>query len=190
METPLLLCLTPRGVIVSRDVRPLTADLVLQRIQEVAQQAPGLDAKLVSLLNAAAKDANNAGAQFDLTDFLLAHHNAVEAIPHLALLARSETNAPDARIRAWVALVRARFWIAEPEKARHEAQDLMAALGAATPQARAAAEFVLGSQDSTTIRLARARTEFEAAIAAAPDSPYGKQAAQALANLPKNGTTK
>lgn len=187
VETPLLLCLTPRGVIVSRDVKPLTAGLILQRIGEVVQQWPDLDAKLVSLVNDAGKDANTTTAQFDLTDFLLAHHNAVEAIPHLAALAHSETTAPDARIRAWVALVRAHFWIAEPEKARHEAQDLMATLGTTTPEARAAGEFVLGSQDSTTIRLARARTEFEAAIAAAPDSSYGKQAAEALANLPKSG---
>ncbi len=185
VETPLLLCLTPRGVTLSRDEKPLAASLVLQRIGEAVQQAPELDARLASLESAARKNTGDLAAQFDLANFLVAHYNALEAIPTLATLAHSEANPPDARIRAWTLLIRAHFWIAEPEKARHEAENMMATLGTTAPDARAAGEFVLGSQDAGTKRIARARAEFEAAIAAAPDSPYAKQAAVALANLAK-----
>jgi hypothetical protein len=187
VETPLLLGLTPRGIVVSRDEKPLTASLLLRRIGEAVQQAPDLDAKLAALEEAAGKNTAAPAVQFDLTDFLLAHHNEAEAIPPLAALAHSQEPPPDARIRAWFDLSRAHFWIGELEKARHEARDLMATFGDVKPEARAAGEFLLGAQDAAnTLRAARARTEFEAAIAAAPDSPYAKQAAKALAKLPKD----
>jgi len=183
-DTPLLICLTPHGVIASRDEKVGTADLVLRRVQEVLEQSPALDARLAALEAAAAAKPEDTAAQFELADFLIAHHNAVEAIPRLAALAHSPARTPDLRLRAWVDLVRAHFWIAEPEKGRFEALDMMATLGPAMPEARAAGGFVLGSQDAGTMRMARAREELESAVAAAPDSTYGKQAAEALAHLP------
>jgi hypothetical protein len=187
METPLLLCLTSRGIIVSRDERPITRILVSRRIDEALRRAPELDAKLLSLETAAGENNHDVLAQFALTDFLLAHQNALEAIPRLATLARAEASDPASRVRAWVALARARLWILEPEKGRHEAEELIATLGPATPEARAGGELVLGAQDANAKRANLARREFEAAIAAAPESPYGKEAAEALARLPATG---
>ena len=183
-ETPVLLCLSSRGIIISRDEKRITKSLVLKRIEEARQESPELDGQLVSLEKAAGNGANDVAAQFQLTDFLLDHHNSFEAIPLLATIAHSEANASALRIRAWVALARAHYWIAEPEKGRHEADALLATLGPRTPEARAGGEFALGLQDASAKRPALARQEFEDAIAAAPDSPYGKQAAAALANLP------
>jgi hypothetical protein len=177
VKTPLLLCLSSKGIVISRDENSISRSLLSKRIEEAARQAPALDAKLLSLEDAA--------SPFDLTDFLIAHHNAAEAIPRLEKLAHAETNSPAPRLRAWVDLIRAHFWIDEPEKGRREAQALMSTLGTALPEARAAGEFALGSRDAELKRIARARTEFEAATAAAPDSIYGKQASEALASLPK-----
>ena len=97
-NTPLLVCLSPRGVIVSRDERPTTKDFVLKRIEEVAERAPQLDAKLASLEEAVAKNTKDAAAQWALADFLLEQHNAREAILHLASVAHSET--ADTNLRA------------------------------------------------------------------------------------------
>lgn len=187
LETPLLVCLSSRGVIASRDEKLLTKSLVLQRIAEVSQKAPALDTELDSLAAAASTNTNDTAAQFALTDFLLAHQNALEAVPTLEGIAHSETTPTEMRVRAWVDLVRAHFWIAEPEKGRHVAEGLIATLGPGSPEARAGGELVLGMQDNTAKRTALARKEFEAAIAAAPDSDYGKQAAEALAKLPATG---
>ncbi len=64
--------------------------------------------------------------------------------------------------------------------------DLIAKLGTANPEARAAANLVLGNQDAANPkRITRTRQEYEEAVSAAPASSYGKQAAAALANLPK-----
>lgn len=186
-ETPMLLCLSSLGVIVSRDEKPITKNLMLKRIEEATQQGPQLDAQFDALSNAARKEAGDFTAQFALTDFLLDHHNAVEAIPTLAAIAHSESNAPAVRIRAWVALARAHLWIAEPEKGSHEAEALTAELGARNPEARAGGELVLGFYDAASKRPDVARREFGAAIAAAPESTYGRQAVEALANLPKGG---
>lgn len=46
---------------------------------------------------------------------------------------------------------------------------------------------MLGMQDANAKRFALARRELEAAIAAAPESDYAKQAAEALAKLPGGG---
>jgi hypothetical protein len=183
-NTPLLLCLTPKGLIVTRDQRPITKELVLDRIAEVVQRAPGLDAKLALLENAAAKNGNDAAAQLELADFLLAQQNARESIPLLASVARSESADTTQRVRAWVELARAHLWIAEPEKGRHEAQELMTVLGPKSMEAYAGCYLALGIQDGSAKRIALARREFQAAMAAAPQSVYAKQAAQALAALP------
>jgi tetratricopeptide (TPR) repeat protein len=188
LETPLLVCLSPGGLIVSRDQGTITASLVLERIRQAAEQWPELEVKFARLKESAANNKNDAAAQLKLADFLMERHNALEAIPVLTAVAHSEAVDTASRIRAWAELARAHIWIGEPEKARHEALDLIATLGAVTPEAHAAANVVLGAQDATNAkRLARARREFEEAISAAPDSAYGKEAASALANLPKGG---
>jgi hypothetical protein len=183
-NTPVLLGLSPRGLIVTRDQTPITKDLVLNRMEEVARRARGLDAKLALLEEAAAKNGNDVATQLELADFLLAQQNAREAIPYLTVVARSESADMAQRVRAWVDLVRAHFWIAEAEKGRHEAEHLIAMLGPKTAEARAGGNLVLGIQDAQAKRTALARREFQAALAAAPESDYAKQAAQALAALP------
>jgi hypothetical protein len=183
-KTPVLLSLSPRGLIVTRDERAITKDLVLNRIEEVAQRGRELDAKLALLEGAIARDGNDSSAQLALADFLLAQTNAREAISHLETVAHDEAAGTKLRVRAWVELVRAHFWIAEPEKGRHEANDLIAILGPKTADALAGGNLVLGIQDENAKRVAVARREFEAAIAAAPESVYAKQAAEALATFP------
>jgi hypothetical protein len=185
-NSPLLFCLSPRGLIVTRDQPPLTKNIILRRLDEVAREAPELDARL-ALLEAAAEKTRDSAAELALANFLFAQRNAREAIPRFKAVARSEAADPALRLRAWVDLVRAHFWIAEPEKGRHEAESLIATLGPKTPEARAGGELVLGLQDATGKRFALARREFEEAIAAAPQSAYAKQAAQALAELPGKG---
>jgi hypothetical protein len=183
-NTPTLFCLSPRGIIISRDDRAITRDLVLQRVEEARQQSPILDAQLASLEAAIDAPTNNATAIFNLTDFLLARHNDLETIPRLEAIAHSNAYPPNARARAWVALVSAHFWIAEPEKGRHEANDLLATLGPRLPEAKAAGMLLLGEQDATAKRTSLAREELEQALAAAPESSYGQAAARALAALP------
>jgi tetratricopeptide (TPR) repeat protein len=187
VETPVLLCLSPEGIIISRDEAPITRKLALKRMNELRRQAPEVDARLDALKQAAAGDSNNAEAKFQLTDFLLAHHNALEAIPYLDGLAHSESSEPAIRIHAWVELGRAHLWIGEAEKARNEANALIATLGAANAGAMAGGKYVLALQDAGSKRYALARQEFQEAISAAPRSDYGKQAAAAQAALPKNG---
>jgi hypothetical protein len=183
-NTPVLFGLSPRGLIVTRDERAITKDLVLSRIGEVARRGRELDAKLALLEGAIAKDGNDAPAQWRLADFLLTQKNAREAISPLEAVAHNEATDTKLRVRAWVELVRAHFWIAEPEKGRHEANDLIAILGPMTADARAGGNLILGIQDANTKRMAVARSEFETAIAAAPESVYAKQAAEALAKFP------
>jgi tetratricopeptide (TPR) repeat protein len=183
-NTPVLLGLSPRGLIVTRDERAFTSDLVLNRIGEVAQRGPELDGKLAVLETTVGKDGNDAAAQLELADFLLAQENAREAIPHLEVVAHNEAADLELRVHAWVELVRAHFWIMEVEKGRHEANALIAILGPKTGAACAGANFVLGLQDANAKRVAMAQKEFGAAIAAAPESVYAKQAAEALAKLP------
>jgi hypothetical protein len=185
-NTPLLLGLSPMGLIVTRDEKPLTKEMLRNRIADVERQAPDLDAKLKSLKLAALTEQINPAAELALADFLLSHQNPREAIPHLAN-ARSESANPDQRVRAWVELARAHLWIAEPEKGRHEANDLIAVLGPKIAEAQAGGNLVLGLQDANAKRFALARRELEAAVAASPESEYGKQAAEALAKLPGVG---
>jgi hypothetical protein len=179
-QTPLLLCLSSRGVQISRDDKDVTAALVERRIGQAVEQGPSLDAQLAALKEAARQNRDNAAAQLRLTDFLMAHGNALEAIPRLAALAHSETVAPSERIRAWVDLGRAHLWIGESEKERNEARALLATLGGSLPDAKAAAELLIGIHEADAKRPAQARAAFEAAIAAAPESSYAKEAAAKL----------
>lgn len=183
VATPLVLFLSPHGIIISRDDTKITRHLVMSRIDEATLAALDLDAKLATLQEVANKDTNNIPAQFHLTDFLLAHGNDFEAIPRLTAIAHSESYATPDRVRAWVALARAHLWVAEPEKGRHEAKDLISTLGPGAPEARAGGNLVLGLQDANAKRTALAKRELEDAVAAAPDSPYGKEASAALGKL-------
>jgi hypothetical protein len=185
LETPLLICLSPDGIIISRETGSMTESLISDRMQRALAQSPALDIKLDQLRKAAGNK-NNTTAQMQLADFLMERNNAFEAIPVLALVAHSDAVDAGLRIRAWAELGQAHLWVGEAEKAHFEAQELMATLGPVNPEARAAGNLVLGNQDAANPkRFPRARKEFEAAIAAAPDSTYGKQAAVALADLPK-----
>jgi tetratricopeptide (TPR) repeat protein len=183
-DTPLLLGLSPHGLIMTRDQKPLTKELVRSRVEDVTQKAPALDAKLGLLEDAAPKNTNDAVAQMALADFLLAQQNDREAIPQLEVVAHNEAVETTPRIHAWVELARAHFWIAESEKGRHEVNNLIATLGPDHAEARAGGNLALGVQDANTKRFARARQELDAAIAASPESDYARQAAEALAKLP------
>ena len=183
-NTPVLLGLSPRGLIVTRDERAITKELVHNRIGEVAQRGRELEGKLALLEGAIGKGGNDAAAQLGLADFLLAQSNAREAISQLEAVAHNEAADSGLRVRAWVELARAHFWIMEAEKGRHEANDLIAILGPKSRDACAGGNLVLGRQDANAGRVAMAQREFGAAIAAAPKSVYAKQAAEALAKLP------
>ncbi len=60
----------------------------------------------------------------------------------------------------------------------------MSTLGPTSPEAMAGGNLVRGEQDTRAKRYDRAREELTAAVAAAPQSPYGREAADALAKLP------
>lgn len=183
-NTPVLFCLSPKGLIINRDEAPITKSLLFQRIEGIGAKATELDEKLGLLQGSVAQSSNATPAEFELANFFLAQQNAREAIPLLETVARTEAANTTLRISAWANLARAHLWVAEPEKGRHEAAALIAVLGPRSAEARAAGNYVLGIQDAAARRTARARQEFEIAINAAPDSPYAKQAAAALAMLP------
>lgn len=186
-DTPMLVFLSCSGVIVSRDEGPITKDLLVKRIDKVATWASDLDVQLALLEEAVAKNGSDPAARLNLADFLLGRQNAREAVAPLASVAHSEGIDPAVRVRAWVALARAHFWIGEPEKGRHEAKNLMATLGQQSPDAVSGGNLALGLQDATAKRFSVARREFEDAILAAPESTYAKQAADAISKLPTEG---
>ena len=185
VQTPVLVCLSSKGVIVSRDQGPITADLLMKRMDGLGKRAADLDAKLMLLRNASPPTKKELTQESALAEFLLAQRNAREALPYLDDLASSDSLLLADRVNAWVAMARAHLWIGEPEKARHEAKDLIATLGPTASEAIAGGNLVLGLQDITAKRYELARREFQAAIAAAPQSAYAAAAADELANLPK-----
>ena len=190
IETPLLVCLSAKGVIISRDEKPLSKKLLLRRIDEAFEKGPGLDGQLVALQQRAGADPNPSAARLELADFLLAHGNALEAIPQLAAVAHCEPCGDAQRVRAWVALGRAHLWIGEPEKARVEAENLIAELGIRLPEARAGGQLVLGIHDANLNRPALARQEFEEAMRLAPETSYAKEAGEMLRDLRKGWVSK
>jgi len=190
VQTPLLVCLSSRGVIISRDTKPLSKRLILEWADEAVQKGPELDAQLLALQQELQTSSNSVAALFALSDFLLARGNALEAIPPLAMLAHRETVDDGRRVQAWVALARAHLWIGEPEKARAEATSLIATLGPRLAEARAGGKLILGIHDANLNRPAQARREFEEAIAQAPDTAYAKEAAKMIEDLRKGWTAK
>jgi len=182
-NTPLLLGLTPRGLIVTRDGGPITKGLVFNRMGKITERRHELDGQLATLEEEVAKAPTDAAAQLRLADFLIGQSNAREALPHFEAVARDNSTSASVRVRAWVEVARAHFWMAEPEKGRHSAQELIAALGPVTSEALAGGNLMLGVQDANARRFALARRELAAAMAAAPDSDYARQAGEALAKF-------
>jgi tetratricopeptide (TPR) repeat protein len=187
--TPLLLCLTPDGIIVSRDEKPGSAELVRQRLGAAITKSAEIDSQLASLKSAVARTPADTDARLKLADFLLASHNDREAIPQLEAVAHRKDVPAAVRVRAWVNLVKAHQWVLEPEKGRHEAKALIATLGAQSPLARAGGMLVLGIQDANAKRFDLAQQEYEQAVAAAPDSIYAQEATIAEQKLPSSPQT-
>ena len=188
LERPTLALLSPGGLIVSHDVGPLTEDLLRARVASANDRWRSLDEehdRLVKAVTAAGTGPHDVGAVMALTDFLLGLRNDREAIPYLKRVADDESADLAVRVRAWTALGRAHLAVVEPEKARHAAQALIATLGPRTPEAIAGGNLVRGLQDTKAKRYDRAADELRAAVAAAPESPYGKEAAELLAKLPR-----
>jgi hypothetical protein len=181
--TPALFTLSPMGLILSRDSAPITRAVCLHRLLMAHSNSLAEDGRFAALQQAISRNADDIAARLELADFLLAHQNIREAIPHFELVARSATAETALRVRAWVELARGRLWIAEPEKARHEAEALRAALGPASDLARSGADLVMGLLDVRNRQLTSARRNFEASIAEAPGSRYAKDAASYLENL-------
>ena len=190
----LLVCLSPGGVIVSRDEKPITQETGSQTHRRGGETVPDLDpdtrcykTRLVPWSErAVATNPNQTAGKLNLADFLLAHHNAREAIPLFASVAHSDAGR-DKRSRAGLGRPgSAHLWIAEPEKGRHEAKDLIASLGPTTLPKRWPAEiscsacrmqrkaFCTRPHRNSKRRFPRRRIRL-----------FAKQAAEALAKLPK-----
>jgi hypothetical protein len=184
LDVPTLICLSPKGIIVSRDEGFFTQALVREQIDRAIEISAQLDRRFSELQTKAVASPNDVKLQMDVADFLLAQHNDQLAIPYLKRVADDEQADLDNRIRAWVALGRAYLWDVEPEKARHCAQALIETLGPRSPEALAGGNLVRGLQDTKAKRWGRAREEFTAAVKAAPESAYGREAASLLAKLP------
>ena len=182
LERPTLVVHSVRhGILLSRSEGAITADLVRQRSAEALPLSVAADAQYERL--AAAGDPRATA------DFLLAHHNDKQAIPLLFRLAHDESAPMAERVRAWVQLGRSHLWVVEPEQARHAAQALIAELGPRAPEAVAGGNLIRGLQDAKAKRYGRSADEFRAAVAAAPTSPYGVEAAEQLSKLPNGGRT-
>jgi hypothetical protein len=198
--TPLAICISSGGVIVSRDEK-VTREIVLSHMDAAERTGPEIDRTLASLEEATAgkcvssvvagewtRSVYAVGTDADrmkLADFLVEHGNAHEAIPHLETVRRSGEADLALRDRAAVLEVRAHYWVGEPEKGRHVAEELIATLGATSADARAAGYFVLGAQDVQGRHKELGLRELDQAIAAAPDSVYGKQASELRAKVAK-----
>lgn len=187
VETPVLVTLTPNGLIFGRDEGTVPAGRAAERVAEVIAGGAEADAKAVALQAAVTATPNDAQARLTLADFLRSRHNAREAIQHLSAVADDVAAPTPLRVRAWVDLVRCRQWIIEPEKGRQAARRLIATLGPMSAEALAGGSLMLGVQDATAKRYPLARTEFQAAIDAAPTSTYADEARAAIARLPAGG---
>jgi hypothetical protein len=182
-ETPIMICLSPKGIIVSRDTGELVGGkLAVTRLMNLPPLAQELDASFKLL----STGPDGSAPDMECGDFLMWSQNKREAIPYFAKVASSRGAGINQQIDARVKMARAHLWIGEPEKARHEAKELIATLGADYVTAVAGGNFVLGLQDATAKRFALARHEFETAVQAAALTDYGKQAVIELAKLPRD----
>ena len=175
-EVPLLITLSSRGIIEYRDEAPFDDALILKRLMYAEHIGAALDARLTELEERVADLPDDIPARMKLARFLISRHNASEAIPHFALVRAAGAGDQNLRIQAAVEEARAHFWIGEPEKGRHVAEELIATLGAQSPEARCAGYYALGAQDVLDRHRERGLHELEQALAAAPDSDYGIKA--------------
>ena len=154
VQTPVLVCFSPMGVIVSRDQGPITAETLGKRLDDLPTRAADIDAQFASLLDALNTSKQYLASRRDLAKFLLAHQNDREAIPyHLAELAGSDLAEPTDRANAWVSHcprppVDRRTGKGPAPKRKRSSQRS----DQATPDAIAGGNLVLGTQDATAKR--------------------------------------
>ena len=187
---PTAVALSPAGLLLSHadaadPVPGLYFGVSLRKGED--RDAAGLDADYTAMRDAVTRSPNDVNAREALIDFLLFLQNDREAIPHLDHVAHDTSADLAVRVRAWTELGRAHLWVGEPEKARHAAQALIAELGPRTPDAIAGGNLVRGLQDTKAKRYDRAGDELYAAVAASPQSPYGREAVTLLTELPHKG---
>lgn len=184
VDAPTLVLRSPGGVGLSRDEGELSIAMLNDRVTRAATQMSAEDATFARLSAAVEERPAEVARRVALADYLLAHDNARLAIPHLRLVADDAGAHVAVRVHAWTAMARAHLWMIEPEKARYASQALIDQLGPTTPLAIAGGNLVRGLQDTRAKRFGRARDELNAAVAAAPDSEYGREAAALLLKLP------
>jgi len=181
--TPFVVYLSSQGLELARDVKEITKAGVLRHIEEAEREGPKEDAVLAELEAVSAQDPGDSGAHTAIAAVQVDLHDMQGAIPHLEKVARSERADLPLRVRSWVNLARAHYWIGENEKGLHEARDLMATLGPRSPEALAAGHLVIGIAHAAAGRREKALEELDAAIAAAPDSDYGRKAQEERSKL-------
>lgn len=174
--TPLLVALSPRGVVVRRDEGDTTRESLLAHLDDALERGPAVDARLVALEAKVAAAPDDVDARLAVAGFLIGQESWREAIPHLEVVAHDARAEAAVRVHAWVDLARAHYWCGESEKGLHTARALIAELGPSDPEAIAGGNLVIARRHMETNRPDLARTELDRAIAAAPESVYGKQA--------------
>ncbi len=183
--TPLLVYVSSRGVVVRREEGAPSREALALHLDDAFKRAPEIDARFAELESKVTASPDDLDARVALASFLVGQDSWREAIPHLEAVARAKLAPLPVRIPAWVDLARARYESGESEKGLHEARALMAELGSADPEAIAGANLVIARRHMETNRPDLARAELDRAIAAAPDSVYGKQAREEREKLPR-----
>jgi hypothetical protein len=173
-------CLSPAGIIISRDEGVASDTLIAERLDHAVRHAAEVDTQFAELKKAAI----NVPGRMALAEFLIAQENAREAIAPLKAVADDEKADLATRVHAWVEMGRAHLWIGEPEKGRYASIRLADTLGPKTADAIAGCNLIRGIQDTNAKRFGRARDEFELAISSAPTSAYAREASVRLAQLP------
>ncbi len=110
LETPLLVCLSPRGMVLSRSQKPITKEVILEQLRRTIEESLETDRKFEALKKAADDSKSDSSAHLALADFLMERNNAFEAIPILTVIAHSGEIPAALRIRVWADLVRAHYW--------------------------------------------------------------------------------
>ncbi len=175
-DAPLLIMLSSRGLGESRDEAPFDDALIAKRLSFAEHIGAALDERFTDLEERVTALPEDDRARIKLARFLISRGNATEAIPHLAQVHASAQADPALRVQAAVEEAQAHVWIGEPEKGRQVAEELIATLGAQSPEARCAGYYALGEQDVLGRHRERGLHELDQAIAAAPASDYGIKA--------------
>lgn len=184
-ETPYFVTLSSRGVVVHRGVSPFqAAELRVALYEAETGEGPALDRKLDELEAAALTHPDDPAAHLAVADFLIARGNLREPVPHLAAVVHTTADFPlEKRIAAWAELARCHFRAHEVEKGRAAARELISTLGPTSPDARAAGAWVQAEREIEYAHPKPALALLDEAIAASPDSIWGKRAAEARAKL-------